>query len=127
MPQIVFRRGCGRGRNPPRSLQDRIARALVRVAVVPPASPAVAEAQAAVIDELADALEACNVTRDVTFHDAQQATPGYRPRPAQSRREELEAERQRLRLQLWGGDAADAELKAAIEAVEAELAQLGGR
>src|SRR5262249_23548880 len=121
MVQVVFKRGCGKGNNPPRSLRDRIERAMIRLAVIAPADGSVAVAQSAVLDELEIALAGADaadrnensernensVSVPHFFTDAE-AKPGYAFKPT-SRRAELEAERQRLRLQLWGGDAADAE------------------
>jgi hypothetical protein len=148
--QVVFKRGCGRGRNRPRSLHDRLERALIRLAVLQPADAAVADAQDDVLVQLEHALTAvdrqsANIAESSTveetgkscesqktavtemfFRDAE-ARPGYRPRPPKSRREELEQERQRLRTMLWSGDASDAELKAEIERIEAELRALEGK
>lgn len=145
MPQIVFKRGCGKGNNPPRSLRDRLERALIRLAVITPADASVTEARDAVIGELAGALaaadrEAAAVPVPVSvpvslpavsvpqlfFTDARQIEPGYRPRPARSRREELEREIANLRRQLWDSPEDRRELEGMIEAREAELRSLGG-
>jgi hypothetical protein len=147
--QVVFRRGCGKGRNPPRSLQDKLERALIKLALQP-ASPATADAQAAVLGELAHALAAVdrheavtklpaaisvtaprNVTAPVTpalfFTDARQIEPGYRPREPRSERERLEERLRSVQARRWSDPGDRAEIEAEMAQIEAELRALDQR
>jgi hypothetical protein len=148
MAQIVFKRGCGKGNNPPRNLHDKIERRLIRLAVLQPADDSVAEKQEAVLVDLEHALAAADrqapavtdgvtpavtvtrnvtaaVTRNVTFTDALE--PGYRPRPPRSERERLEERLRAVRARLWSDPGDRVEIEAELSELQAQLRSLEGK
>jgi hypothetical protein len=93
MRRVVFKRDCGRGNNYPRTLHDRVERAIIRLAVLEPVDPEVEATLEASLDTLLAALDrqtagGAGGMTDHFFMD------GYSPKPI-GRRAEIEVDLRR--------------------------------